>query len=75
MRVRIKIGCQALKGATATKDLRGVWSEPEGGRLEHLEEGEIHELDAVTARLLINQGQAEPTDDKITTRDPKRAAA
>ena len=29
MRVRIKIGCQALKGATATKDLRGVWSEPE----------------------------------------------
>ena len=74
MRVRIRISCQALKGATSTKDRNGNWSDPEGGQLEHLQEGEVHELDPVTARLLLNQGQAEPTEDKITTRDPKRAA-
>lgn len=75
MRVRILIGVRALKGATAKKDRNGNWQEPEGGTLEHLDPGEIHELDFVTARLLISQHQAEETDDKITTRDPKRAAA
>ena len=59
MRVRITNGVRAEKN----------------GELQHLEVGEVHDLDREIAQLLINQGQAEKTDDKITTRDPKRAAA
>lgn len=70
MRVKILIGVQALKGATAAKHA----TEPDGGELMHLDPGEVHELDHITARRLIANRQAEPSEERITVRDPKKAA-
>lgn len=52
MRVRILIGCRAEKD----------------GVLQHLDEGEIHELPKDVASILIYQKQAEVTTEKLTTR-------
>lgn len=68
MRVKLLVGVQALYGATVKRDRNGKELEPEGGQLVHLEAGEIHDLDPVTARHLIGQHQAQPTDEKLTTR-------
>lgn len=68
MRVRLLCGVQALKGATVKRDRNGKELEPEGGQLEHLEQGEIHELDPITARHLIGQHQAVLTEEKLTVR-------
>lgn len=57
MRVRIVNGVQIVVNGTR----------------RHLEPGEVHDVDREVARLLVAQGQAEATDDRVTTRDPTPA--